>query len=122
MKEIMDFLLVYWKELFYAFCALLSLVCVIFSKRKVKVFDSPFEVVVQKVPSLINKAEQLFSSGIDKKRFVVNSCITLLSDITHKSFESVSVYSEKFSRIVEDILSTPTKKGERSETTNEKIH
>lgn len=121
MMVIIEFLQIYWKEIFSAFCAILSLLCVIFRRSKIKVIDSAYEVVVEKIPTLINRAECLFCHGIEKKNFVLNACINLLADITHKSFETCSVYQSRFSQVIEDILSTPTKKGEKCETTNEKI-
>lgn len=121
MNKIIEFFSVYWKEILYASSTFISLMCVIFRKCKVKVIDSAYEVVVQKIPFLINRAEFLFSKGIDKKNFVLNACVNLLADITHKSFETCSVYHDRFSQVIEDILSTPTKKGVKCETINEKI-
>lgn len=121
MKEVFEFLQIYWKELFYGFCALLSLVCVICRKSKVKVVDSVFEQAIQKLPRWILIAESVFSSGISKKDYVISEALRFISELSHEDYEVVSKeYEARLSTALENILSTPTKKGVKYETKNEK--
>jgi len=122
MKIVIDFLRVYWKEIAYIFCAFLTLLCTIFRKTKIKKIDSSLEQAIEKLPRWILTAELVFSKGKDKKDFVVDQAMKFISEIDHRNYADVSIeYSDRISDALENILSTPTKKGEKCETINEKI-
>lgn len=122
MSVVIDFLKVYWKESIPVFCAFLTLFFSILRKTKIKKIDSSFEQAIEKLPRWILTAELVFSQGNSKKEFVIDQALKFISQIDHRDYSDVSIeYSDRISDALENILSTPTKKGEKSETINEKI-
>lgn len=107
-----DFLIQYWREILYVFCALLSLVLFIVKKKPVKVIDTIKETIVRLLPYCINEAEKLQGApGADKKAFALSILWKLLSDFVKLSGDELKeIYSDFAAEQVEVILTTPQKK------------
>lgn len=80
-------------------------------KKKVILKDT-FEIVLLTLPDLINQAETLKLKGSDKFSYVFNKCVLLIQGITHKkASQIIDEYSALINEAIENILSTPQKKG-----------
>lgn len=107
-----EFIVSYWYVIVELVFAIVSLVLLILKKTKIKLIDTPWEKLIQKLPEIISKAETVSSVGHEKKSFVLGVAYAFLSDLTGKSIEQVSYdYKERISAAIEAILSTPQKKG-----------
>lgn len=109
----MDFFVNYGLFILELCIGFASLVLLIFRKNKavVEIKDTPFERVLRFLPSLIQRAEQLFRVGSEKKSFVLSVAYALLVDYTGEDLEVVAQkYSDRISAAIESILETPQKK------------
>lgn len=107
MKEFSDFILQNWKECIAIILAIATLLVTIF-RKKVKVVDDIPSFILEHLPLFINSAEKLFSSGTDKKTFVLESIDQLLRVHFNVGIED---YIDFVCEAIEKILSTPEKKG-----------
>lgn len=89
-------------------------------KKRVKV-DNALTAVLSKLPDLINLAENTGLDGKTKFALVFSKAIKLLADTTGKDEDTcINSYGTDINLAIENILSTPTKKGENYENkTNE---
>lgn len=111
MDCLIDFLRRNWKWLLPCICTFVSFIVLLF-KKKVKIKDV-FSMVLMKLPSFINLAEEAASSGEEKFSFVFTACLSLLCDALGCSMaEAESKYGALVTNAIEEILSTPQKKGE----------
>lgn len=86
-------------------------IVVIVKTPKNKVLTA-FKEVVVKLPSFIQEAESLLVGANKKKIFVIKRCISLISEITgFKDSKIEKLYFNDITKLIEDILSTPQKKG-----------
>ena len=75
-------------------------------RKKVKVVDSVYQFILERLPTYIALAEVTLTEGKDKKSFVIQS---ILGDIA-ATFGSTGDYIEFISDNIEKILCTPEKK------------
>lgn len=110
MKEILQFLENHWFEILKVLVAVVTLLILIF-KKKVKVEDF-FTGYLLALPGFINEAEELGLSGEAKYLKVFSRSINYLMSVSGKSLEEVTaLYAKRINDSIEDILSTPQKKG-----------
>lgn len=110
-----DFILANWLQLLYVIVSVVSIVILLVKKNKVKVIDNNFLDVALCLPLWISEAEQLYPSGhgSDKFSYVFNSALQNLVVSTGLSSKDViAKYGTLLQKSIEDILSTPIKKGE----------
>lgn len=80
----------------------------VFKNKKVNFL----ELVIEKLPSFINEAESISSDGKFKKEYCLSLALKYLSLLTGKKCEALDKkYSIVISNCIENILSTPQKKG-----------
>lgn len=118
--EIVNFLRDNWQFistailiLFYFFIALIS------KKKKVIVEDGLLSRIYTSAINLINIAESKFKKGDDKLNYVVNTLVELFPNYSELIGDEVAkkvpwgnvTAKEAFTALVEEILSTPQKKG-----------
>ena len=112
MNEFLLFLKEHWRILAEIAVALIVILVTIF-KKKVKFIDVVKEVILEVLPSAINKVEQKFGSGHGTEKLVY-VCELVQTYICQKYGLSeevvVRLYHSFIRENVEDILSTPTKK------------
>lgn len=109
MKQVLDFLRLYYRELIVLVFQFVTLLILIF-KKKVKVQDIMKQVLMV-LPDFINIAEDKFNTGSEKYAYVFNRCVELLRSLTGKKSEEVlSTYTADIDAAIERILSTPQKK------------
>lgn len=90
---------------------LIAVTLITIFKKKVKVSDV-FTQVLLVLPSFISLAESQFTDGPSKYSFVFNKCVELLMSLTHQDQEKViDQYTALIDKAIENILSTPQKKG-----------
>ena len=89
----------------------LAILLIAILKKKVKISDV-FEMVLTVLPGYISYAEKTYSDGRSKYGYVFNRCVDLLVMLTNDSNEEViKKYAIKIDIAIENILSTPQKKG-----------
>lgn len=80
-------------------------------KKKVKINDV-FQSVLMVLPEYISLAEKEFKDGSEKYSFVFGKCVQLLMNLTHLSSSKVlDQYTAMIDSAIENILTTPQKKG-----------
>lgn len=91
------------------------LICVILItllRKKVKIVDDIYTMVLTVLPGYIAYAEKLYLDGRSKYGYVFNKCIEFLVLLTNESSEEIiKKYATKIDVAIENILSTPQKKG-----------
>lgn len=94
---------------------LLSIACLIlyiFKSKKIVFEDTAFEKVIEKLPLLVSRAEELYTDGSQKKSFVLSVSYAFLADLLGLEVdEVVAKYSGRIDTAIETILATPQKKG-----------
>lgn len=89
----------------------IAILIVIFKKKVKKCPD--FEMLLTVLPGYIREAESKYSEGTDKYVYVFNLCIEFLNLLTGDSKQRViETYTTKINAAIENILSTPQKKGD----------
>lgn len=115
MNTLWSFISQYWEYIIAGVCYLVLLIISIL-KKKVKVVDNQLTAILVRLPSIISEAEKEFpssGSGSTKFQFVLQVALKMIcaeSDLTID--EAAKKYSSKLTSAIEDILSTPTKKGD----------
>ena len=112
----LEFLQNYWKLIALAVLLLLDVILVVLNRRKpIKVYDSVHQAILYILPSLIKSAEQSYiatGQGDAKLSMVIELIHNYLVSVYGMSYEEAVTYDEFVKKQVEDILSTPQKKGE----------
>lgn len=111
-----DFLVKYWPLLADGFILILSIVLFILSKHKKissSIVSDAISYIYRILPELIKATEQLGLVGSEKKEIVLRAILDVLANFLHRSLTSDEEiqYRMRFSDAIEEILSTPTKKG-----------
>lgn len=100
-----------WKW-FLPLCVDLVVFLVLLLKKKVKVVDV-FSMVLTKLPVFINRAEELYSNGDDKLKYVLSCAVSLLAAENGSNVTDIlEKYGDLLINAIEEILSTPHKKGD----------
>ena len=105
--QVLEFLQENWRWIASIGLAFITLLVTMF-RKKTKVIDSALIDTLKIMPDLIDKAESLFSSGADKKAYVISSAIGYYLDAGGLSKTDALV--DILSSFTEAILTTPTKK------------
>ena len=106
----MDWLIENWRFLVEIALMVISIIIVILKKAKVIKSDSAYSLVLEKLPSIIQTAENAFGQGNGDKK------LSFVLELSFKLYESLtgSMSREEFSLsvspVIESILSTPKKK------------
>lgn len=107
-----QFLTSYWKEVLEVVCLIISLVLWLLKKTKIVKQDTILEQLVLRLPVMIRQAEKTDGNGAEKKASVMLYALSWLADMTGESMQEISKkYEAKIDVLIEDILTTPTKKG-----------
>ena len=113
MDDVLKFLMDNWQSLVVIALSLVTMLVSIF-RRKVTL-DIPVEIiddVLVKLPGWIADAESCNIAGPSKLQQVVNkACEYLAQKLNIRYYKALSLYSDFIESCVENILSTPTKKG-----------
>lgn len=123
MQEISKFIVGNWKLILDIVLLGASVAFFIVKKKpvNVEVVDNIKSLILMLLPKLINAAEYgnrlSQKNGVcgycdDKKQFVVTSVITYLIDELGLTEDAAFKYADFINKSIEDILSTPQKKGE----------
>ena len=95
---------------------IISLIVLFLKKTKIIQKDTIFEKLLERLPSIIDKAERLEKPGVQKKAYVLGVCYAFISEFTGKDTSEVAEeYGDRISKVIEDILETPQKKGVKND-------
>lgn len=112
MKDVFEFFLSYYQVIFLGISCVVSLAVLIVSIVKGNKSLAPILSVLIKLPQLIKDAEEHGGTGVNKYSIVFASAIKLLCALSKESEKKIiSKYGFLIDSSIEDILSTPTKKG-----------
>lgn len=114
-----EFFVQNWKLLVLCFCALLELISVVnllILQRK-KTGDDSVQFVISKLPSFISSVEKVVGAGQGsiKKSAVLEVAIDLYKKLTGIKITEDSKIALRFGEAIEEILSTPQKKGVKND-------
>lgn len=112
MKEIFDFIVKYWKYISVLLILIVEIIIFVIKKKPVKVIDSVKGFISAALPGLIELAESQFPAGghgQEKFELVFNLLKELLQE---NGYEMTSTLNEFTCKQIENILSTPQKKGD----------
>lgn len=120
---ILDFIKAYWREIIEVVAILISIVICCIKKKPIKIVDSVKAQLIETLPTIINRVENykdVFEptrklSGDEKLRMALNICEAFLVDDLHIPEADLCIYRSWLVQHIEDILSTPQKKGVRHE-------
>lgn len=115
MSEILDFLVSHWKLIALAVLVILDAVLIILNRRKpVKVYDGIHTAICSVLPQLIKDAESSYCSGhgSEKLSMVKELIFNYLCAVYGMKMEEAIQYDDFITRQIEEILSTPQKKGD----------
>lgn len=110
-----DFILSNYKIIIFCFVCFVELVLLVISViKKNKVADPAISNVICNLPTMVNLAEEKFGvgHGAEKLQFVLGFAISLYKRLTGITITLDSKIASRFEDAIEDILSTPKKKGE----------
>lgn len=110
MNNIVNFIIVYWREILSVCSILASIIICCVRKKPVKIVDTLKEVIVRVLPSLICAAENTGLKGSDKLKFLLDELANVLKEL-HYGDDVIAQYLPFAKEQVELILSTPQKKG-----------
>lgn len=116
MNEIIDFIINNWQTaVVVLFSFLFFILQVLFKKKPILFYDSVKTTILQFAAAVVNKVEnQGFTNSSDK----LNSAIAYLYSITSSNLtfeEWCKLYKDYAIKVIEDVLSTPQKKGSKCE-------
>jgi len=115
MNQFIQFCTQYWEYIVAGVLYLVLLIVSIF-KKKIKVVDNQLTAILVRLPDIILEAEKQFpasGSGVTKFQFVLQVALKMICAESDLSIEEATKkYSSKLTSAIEDILSTPTKKGD----------
>lgn len=111
MEKIVSFLIENWQPVSGLLLALLGLLLTLFKKKpKAYSFMDYADAIVSKIPELINEVEKP-GCGSSKKELVISRCLAKLKLCCSCSERELELAKKFFDKAIEDILSTPHKKG-----------
>lgn len=105
-----DFVIQNWYYLTLILIALVNMVLLIFRRAKVCSEDTIFEQLLETLPTMIRSVEDKGLTGEEKKSLVVSMATTWLNRFNYKITSSIV---NRISESIENILSTPEKKGDK---------
>lgn len=109
---IFNFILENWKVIVFLLLLLIDVIVAIVTGNKSK--SSVLCSLLIKLPEFINAAEKEFKDGRLKYTKVFSLCLTYLASLTGLSETKVCArYQRLIDNAIENILSTPEKKGDR---------
>lgn len=109
-----DFIKAHYELVGSCVLLVLSLLLTLLKKKPVKVIDSVMTAICRVLPGLLTEAEKLFGQGRgeDKLNWVLAQvCLYINETCPEVNF---GLYREPVKVLIEDILSTPQKKGEKN--------
>lgn len=107
---IKDFLIQNWYYLALIVIALVNMLLLIFRRAKAVSEDTIFEQLLETLPTMIRSVEDKGLTGEEKKSLVVSMATTWLNRFNYKITASIV---SRIGDCVENILSTPEKKGDK---------
>lgn len=121
MQEFSKFLVDNWRIILDIVVLISSIIFFILKKKPLKVVDSVKSIIIEALPTIINRVENykdIFDpsrklSGEEKLQMVVHSCQSIMVDECGIKEEDLCFYTSNLIQWIEDILSTPQKKGEK---------
>ncbi len=112
MNEIIDFIINNWQTaVVVLFSFLFFILQLLFKKKPILFYDTAKTLILQYAAAVVNKVE---NQGLNDSNQKLNSAIAYLYSITsfNLSFEEwCKLYKDYATKVIEDILSTPQKKG-----------
>lgn len=112
MREVFEFIKVYYHEIISLIGIIASVVICCIRKKPVKVVDNIKEIIVRVLPAFIVQAEASGKKGADKLELVLSLVKDFLKEMSYGD-DVVSQYLDFTKEQVELILATPQKKGDR---------
>lgn len=114
-----DFLRENWKLILEAVVLIASVILLIVKKKPVKVLEGVINLLNRYVVSAINEAEATGLKGSDKKKYCHDILIGFAAASLGFDQERTNrLYGEYVDVLIENILSTPQKKGDNDGTKN----
>lgn len=111
---IKDFIVQNWYYIALIFIAICNMILLICKKNKVVQEDTLFTKLLEILPVMIRRAEDTGLDGVNKLTFVIDTAMSWLADYTGKNTACIrATYQERVITAVENILSTPEKKGDK---------
>lgn len=109
-----NFLLMYWRIL--VLVALIVINIIISLVRKPKVLNTIIDTINQYVPTAINEAERAIGegNGASKLNYAINNVLNYLEFRFNISGYALERYKKYIAIEIENVLSTPQKKGEKN--------
>lgn len=109
-----EFLKTYWKLIVALILIALDVVLLVLKKRPLKVVNAVTSTISDILPSLINEAEAKYGQGNGdlKLELVIHLCKQYLISCLGLTLEEANTYTGLIKTAVENILSTPQKKGD----------
>lgn len=114
-----EFFVQNWKLFVLCFCALLELIsvvnlCILYRKKS---GDDSVQFVITRLPSIISSVEKLVGAGegLTKKSYVLELAIDLYKKLTGIKITNDSKIALRFDEAIEEILTTPQKKGVKND-------
>lgn len=110
MDKIVDFIVSHWSYISFAILFVIEIIIFVIKKKPVQVYDTMKQVIVCMLPGLIKLVESEFPSGghgSEKKELVLKHVEDLFKE---NDFTFTSSYRSFTEKMIEDILSTPSKK------------
>ena len=113
MDQVLEFLKDNWQNMTILLISVITLLVGLFRKKaKITIPLAVLDDIVVKIPEYIIAAESSELKGSEKLQFVVNKCVDLLvAKLGCSRSVALSYYSDFIIGYIENILSTPTKKG-----------
>ena len=110
----LEFLLAYWKLITLVLLIIVNII--INLVRRPKVIDTIIDTINSYVPTAINDAEKAIGSGngSSKLNYAVNNVISYLEFRFNLSHSVLERYKKYIVVAIENVLSTPQKKGEKN--------
>lgn len=118
-----QFILENWRLIVDILSVIIVTIFFFIKKKPLKIVDSVKTAVIAALPSIINRAENYKDpfdpgrklSGQEKFNIVLSACFSLMVDELGVDPASLPCYTSWLTQHIEDILSTPQKKGEKHE-------
>ncbi len=116
MEEFVVFLRDNWKFLVEILLLVISVIICLVKRTKINIPGSVISDLLIKIPSWINEAEQEIGvgKGQEKLKYVFSKAVDFLHEVMDLSTaDIIRYYGENLICSIEDILSTPQKKGDQ---------
>lgn len=110
---IRDFIVQNWYYLILCLIGLVNMIIILCKKNKIIQEDTIFTKLLEVLPIMIRKAEETGCPGDEKFGLVVTLAINWLCEHTGKKrADIIDEYATRIGSAIENILSTPEKKGD----------